>query len=290
MVEHLELQRGEIGPGVDAELVVEMAPDLMVRGERIGLPTAPVQRDHQQLPQPLPQRIALRRHAKIRRDLRVATSGQQRPKPLLDHRRPYLVQPCRRACHPPLARKVREDRATPQRERLVKDRHRRRRITPGEPVPLSCETLEHHRVDIVAPGAQHVPGRLADKDRRRRTRQAFRLESTSQIRHIHVQRPRRPSRRLIPPHVVNQTLSRHHPIDLQQQQRQHRSLTRLTEIDRRSVVTGRHKRAEQTKAHPRSLTAQKYLPRQRLRRCVRISHGGYGSTTMAKQHCRSMAQ
>ena len=59
MIEDLELERGEVWPGVDAQLVVEMAPNLVVRGQCVGLPTAAIQRDDQELPQPFAQRITL---------------------------------------------------------------------------------------------------------------------------------------------------------------------------------------------------------------------------------------
>ncbi len=42
MVENLEFQRSEIRSGVDAELVIEVAPNLMVCGQGIGLATASV--------------------------------------------------------------------------------------------------------------------------------------------------------------------------------------------------------------------------------------------------------
>jgi hypothetical protein len=249
VVEHPKLERGEIGPGVDAELVGEMVPNLVVRSQRIGLSPAPVERDHQQLPQPLPQRIALRRHAQIRRDLRVATRLQQGPEPVLANRCPYLTQPSRRTGHPALPRELLEDLTSPQGERLVEDGHRGGRIVADESMPVSREALEPEEVDIVALRAKQVPGRLADEDRRRCTGQTVRLEGASQVRDVRVERPGGPCRRFIAPHVVDQPLSRDHPVDLQHQQRQHRPLARRAEIDRGAVVAGRHERTEQAKAH-----------------------------------------
>ena len=43
--------------GVDAELAGEQFADPPVGGERVGLPAAPVQRQHELAVQPLPQRV-----------------------------------------------------------------------------------------------------------------------------------------------------------------------------------------------------------------------------------------
>ena len=136
--------------------------------------------------------------------------------------------------------------------------HRRGGLGAGEPVSFGGETLEPDRIDVVDLGAQHVARRLADEDRRRCTRQALRLQSAPQVRHVRVERAGRPCRRLIAPYVVDQPLGRHDHVDVQHQQRQHRSLSRTTEIDRHTVVAGGHERTEQAKAHQRSVTPSAY--------------------------------
>ena len=43
--------------GVDAELAGEQVADMAVGGQRVALPAAPVQRQHELAVQPLPQRM-----------------------------------------------------------------------------------------------------------------------------------------------------------------------------------------------------------------------------------------
>ena len=57
MGQHGSVQAAQRLAGVDAELAGEQVTGPAVGGQRVGLPTAPVQRQHQLAVQPLPQRM-----------------------------------------------------------------------------------------------------------------------------------------------------------------------------------------------------------------------------------------
>ena len=57
MGEHSGVQALQGLAGVDAELIGEQVAGPAVGGQRLGLPVAPVQRQHQLAVQPLPQRM-----------------------------------------------------------------------------------------------------------------------------------------------------------------------------------------------------------------------------------------
>ena len=58
MLENLGLQGTELGTWFEAELLDQQEPRSLVDIQRLGLPTAPVQRQHQLTTQSLPQRVA----------------------------------------------------------------------------------------------------------------------------------------------------------------------------------------------------------------------------------------
>src|SRR5262249_61268730 len=57
VAEYRRLELAERASRLDAELLDEGAPSPSVRSERVGLPTASIQREHQLGVQPLPQRV-----------------------------------------------------------------------------------------------------------------------------------------------------------------------------------------------------------------------------------------
>ena len=87
------LQLGELGARVHAELVGEQPPGVGVHRERLGLPSAAVQRQHQQLAQPLAQRVRGGQRGQLGDRLRVAADLQIEVEPGLDEEQVPLLQP-----------------------------------------------------------------------------------------------------------------------------------------------------------------------------------------------------
>ena len=72
----LEVAQGRAG--VDAELAGQAVTDVGVGAQGLGLPAGPVQRQHQQLPQPLAQRVRPAPGLQLGGELTVAAQHQVR--------------------------------------------------------------------------------------------------------------------------------------------------------------------------------------------------------------------
>ena len=79
--------------GLDAELVVELLPERLVRVERLGLAARPVERQHQLLPQPLPQGVARGERVELGNEHRMPAERQICVDPLLEEPEPHLLEP-----------------------------------------------------------------------------------------------------------------------------------------------------------------------------------------------------
>jgi len=83
LLQHSPLEVLETRGGVDAELVVEHASEDLEDGERLGVPAAPVQRQHELPAQALAQRMAAYEGIELRDELHMAPEGQLRLDALL---------------------------------------------------------------------------------------------------------------------------------------------------------------------------------------------------------------
>ena len=76
LLEHLPLEELEFVAGLDPLLLDEDAPDAPVSGHGIGLPTAPVQGDHQLGPEPFAVGVPRHQRLELGHDLCVASECQ----------------------------------------------------------------------------------------------------------------------------------------------------------------------------------------------------------------------
>ena len=76
LVQHSPLEVPETRRGVDAKLIVEHAPERLEHVERLGVPSAPVQRQHELRAQTLAERMAAYERVELSDELEVATEGQ----------------------------------------------------------------------------------------------------------------------------------------------------------------------------------------------------------------------
>jgi len=86
--------------------------------------------------------------------------------------------------------------------------------------------------------ADQIPRLLGHNHAGRHRRVPIWLEDLSEPRDVDVHRVRGARRRLGPPQVVDQLLGRHHLVDVDEQQRQHRPLARGPERDGRPASGG----------------------------------------------------
>src|SRR5262249_3215722 len=77
----------------DPELVDQQPPCRLVGGERVRLPSAAVEREHQLSAHPLPQGMSRDQHLQLRHQRSVATEGELRLNSLLQREQSQLLEP-----------------------------------------------------------------------------------------------------------------------------------------------------------------------------------------------------
>lgn len=122
-------------PRVHSQFVGQQTPRVRVHGQGLRLPPAPVQREHQQLAQALPERMRGRECGQLRHGLRVAALLQVHVEAGFEELEPQLLQP----------------RTLGLRERT---RHARQRL----PVPQAQRAPQHLTGVAEIPGAAGLLG------------------------------------------------------------------------------------------------------------------------------------
>ena len=119
LLQDRSLERLERRGRVDAELLDQRAPRLLVGLERLGLSARPVQREHQLTAQPLAQRVLRDETLELADELRMAAEREIGLDPLLERREAKLLEADDRGLGELLVGEVRQRRAAPERERLA---------------------------------------------------------------------------------------------------------------------------------------------------------------------------
>lgn len=151
------MQATQLRPGADAQLVGKHPPRALVGLERIRLTAAAVQRQHQQRPIPLPQRILVGQRPQLGHHLGMAAelevgldAALQGAQALLDQRQNHVALQ-------QLRRHIRQRHPTPQRQRLPQQCRFALPVTrTGGPARLLEQDLEAAEVDVAAGCHQHV--------------------------------------------------------------------------------------------------------------------------------------
>jgi hypothetical protein len=86
------LQRPQLGPGLDAELLTQRPASVLERSEGVGLATRPVQGEHQHAPEPLPERVGGDHRLQLVEAVEVAAEGELGLDPILGGRPAKLVE------------------------------------------------------------------------------------------------------------------------------------------------------------------------------------------------------
>ena len=156
--QHLLANAGQVAARIDAELLGEHPPAFGEHPQRLGVPSAAVQRDHQQSAHPLPQRMVGHHGRQVGHDLLVAAKRQQDVGPLFGGGGAQLAEP-----HP-LGLRERpgypgEGDTPPQRQRRVEREHRAGQVTGLAHLAGPAEVLlEGHRVRLARHQVKHVAG------------------------------------------------------------------------------------------------------------------------------------
>ena len=119
MVEDGSLEPAELRARFEAELVTERAPGRLVLAERVGLAAGPVQRQHQQLADPLPQGMLVGEGLELGGDLPMVTERQSQLGPELSGTEAELAQAGDLTCREVPVRHIAEWFAPPEGQGLL---------------------------------------------------------------------------------------------------------------------------------------------------------------------------
>jgi hypothetical protein len=152
------LEPAQVGARLDAELGHQPGAGPPVGLQRLALPAGPVERAHEQLPQPLPQRVSGHQRLELGGGAGVATEGELGGEEVLGGVEPDLLQPGHLGTDPLPGRAAGQHVAAPQPKR------RPQRVGLDLRAPrgpgAGHQLLEDVRVDVLDRRGQHVAGCL----------------------------------------------------------------------------------------------------------------------------------
>ena len=117
-------------------------------------------------------------------------------------------------------------------------------------VAAGGEVLEAEGVDRRPGDLDHVAGRPGDEDRRLLAGSTLRLEGPPEVRHVGLQRARRPLGGLVAPHQLDQAVSGDRAADLEEEGGEHGALLATAEVHL-GVAVSHHQSAEEVELHGR---------------------------------------
>jgi hypothetical protein len=143
----------------EAQFLGERVPRVAVGGERVRLPAAPVQGEHELDAEALAERVAPHQRRQLGHQVGVEPKGEVGVEPVLDHREPVGLQPCRLLDQGGLALEVLEGRTAPQAFRGAQQLTRPVWLAGRDQPPAAAgEVDEALGVHLVRPGDQAVAG------------------------------------------------------------------------------------------------------------------------------------
>ena len=225
--QHLLVDAGQVAARIDAELIGEHPPAFREHPQRLSVPSAAVQRDHQQPAHPLPQRVIRHHGRQVGHDLLVAAKRQQDVGPLFRGRGAQLTEthPLRlreRPGHPG------ERDTPPQRERRVERDHRAGQVTSLAQLAGPAEILlEGHRVRLAGHQVKHVSSSGGDQHPAWPAQRTVGLDDPAQAGHVGVDATLGADRGILSPDRIDQLAPGYHPVCPHRQDAKHSLLPRL---------------------------------------------------------------
>ena len=240
------LQLLELRARLEPELIDERGARVLVCGERIRLPAVAIEREDQQLTQPLTQRVLAHERLELGHHLRMTAEREICLDAKTCRDQPELFEagdlvPC-----PPLVLEVREGRSPPERERITERGRGLARRARGQ---QAATTLEQALEPLQIQRCRLHPRQVAGRPRLDHAL-AKRL---AQLRNVDLHGLDRARRRPLAPQLVDQSRRRYDLVRAQQQQRQQRPLLRGGQRNLVPVAPGRD-RSEQPELHAANVT------------------------------------
>jgi hypothetical protein len=228
--------------GLDRQLVVEPAAQLVVGGKGVGLPARAIQRAHQLGDRPFSGGKAADQRLGLGGRLVVATQVQQSVDPFLGGGEAQLGQPRGLGAREVEVGELREGLTPPQAEPSLQQVERLLVVTGrGQSSRLRHEPLELGSVELVVGDVQQVARRPVPQPARR-------SEHRAQPREVGAQRADRAGWWLVAPQRVDQPVDRYHGAAVHEQGGKQGSRFRAADGDRRAVALD-PQRPQDAKAH-----------------------------------------
>jgi len=204
--------------------------------ERVQLPSAPVQPEHQLRRQVLAGRLSSGSGLEFRDDLAVPPAGEFGIEQFLDHDKVRVLHGTDIGPRGARLDQVHEDRAPPHAERAAQLPPRGLPVAAGgmRSAPFGVAGEQVH-VDAARLDVQQVPGRVGEQHGRVGAT-AVAGQHVPQARRRILQHLPRGRRNTIGPEGFQQFARRHHPVGSQQQHAQHRALLDAAQRHDRALV------------------------------------------------------
>ena len=198
------MQLLQVWAGLSAELISDDLPRPGVRGERLGRPAASLQRTHQLMPEPFPQRIRHSQPPQLGHQPGTASAAQLGLDLPLRRLQPQFLQPGRLRRRQRTPRHVGQRRSPPQAQRLRAQPGRQPRMVTGQrAATLRRQLFEPARVHLGPGDRQPVTRQL------RHEHPAFGIpDQPPQPQHIPADQLTGRVRRVIAPQLTDQASGR----------------------------------------------------------------------------------
>ena len=211
------MELAQPGARLQPELVAQQRAELAVGLERLGLPTAAIEREHQQLPGPLAVRLRQRERTRVPADGLVVSEVELGGEALLEGRDAKLLETARLRLRERGVRHVGERRTAPEPEGALQARQRQVGVARGAGRRgVRDQALEAGCVEIVGSERERVAaGARLDRPG---------ADPAPQLRDVDGEQVPGRRGRGGPPDRVDQPVARHRPPGAQQQADQQRAL------------------------------------------------------------------
>ena len=237
MTEDGSLEVAQRATGLESKLLTQVGGTTTVCVERVGLPSAAVEREHELLEEPLPERELGDEVLELRDERSVTTACEVRIDSRLPRREDPFLEPRRFGCRPRLERDVLQRPSADQAECLVQERSgfRGGRLgrCPDEVVEPVDVGLPGFDVELVAALAGHDPPVA---------------EHLAKTGNVDLDALPRRLRRLSRPDLLDEPVRRDCPATIEQKEREEGSLLRTAERNHLAVVFDLE-RPEQAELH-----------------------------------------
>jgi hypothetical protein len=216
---------------LDAKLIDELAPGVLVGLQRVGLPVAAIQREHQLGAQPFPVGLLGDQRLERSHNLGLETQGELRLDELLERSDSQVLQASDLGLREVLAGELSQRRTAPHRQHRLQHRD----SALGSPcaqlvAAFGYKLFKAASVDAVAVRSELIAA-LAGHHRAGRTVLWRSVERLAQTRDVYLQSLGRGRWRELTPQLVYQAICAQRLVGVQHQQREQRSLLRARERD-----------------------------------------------------------